>query len=164
VGLAFVARARGRGRLPSKFGLSLTSLIDILVVVVVFLLLEFHASGECCCGRLPRLPAGRNVQDLVDVPLVSVLPSGEIFVDGSHAGDTHGVVESGRVARIDDLFNVLRAKRQLSLQIRPSALSPSTVILALDQNVPAVAVKSVVSTASHAGFVNTSFMVKTLPR
>jgi hypothetical protein len=34
---------------------------------------------------------------------------------------------------------------------------------ALDQDVLAVSVKSVVSTAAHAGFPNTSFMVKALP-
>jgi biopolymer transport protein ExbD len=165
VRLAFVARSADRGRRPSSVALSLTSLIDVLVVVVVFLLLGFRAPDECLCiVWLPWLPAARNVEDLVDAPLVAVYSSGEIFVDGSPAGDTHEILESERVARVDALFNILEAKRQLFRQVRPGALPPSTVVLALDQDVPAVSVKSVVSTAAHAGFPNTSFMVKPLPR
>jgi len=88
----------------------------------------------------------------------------QILVDGSPAGNTRAVEESDRMQRIDELFNMLKAKRELWKQTHPNKDFPGVAMLQIDQNIKAVVVKSVFQTAAFAGFPNVSFMVDKLPQ
>jgi hypothetical protein len=66
--------------------------------------------------------------------------------------------------RIDELFNILKSKRELWKQTHPTKEFPGVVLLQIDQNIKAVIVKSVFQTAAFAGFPNVSFMVNSLPK
>jgi biopolymer transport protein ExbD len=164
VGLEFVAKkVTGGGHRSTNASLSLTSMIDFLVVTVVFLLMTFSASGETPVARGLNLPKAENTLDMVDAPVVAVVGS-QILVDGSAAGNSRSVEESDRLQRIDELFNILKAKRELWKQTHPNKDFPGVVLLEIDQNVKAVVVKSVFQTAAFAGFPNVSFMVNGLPK
>ena len=54
-------------------GLSLTSMIDFLVVTVVFLLMTFSASGETPVAKGLNLPKAENTLDMIDAPIVAVV-------------------------------------------------------------------------------------------
>ena len=156
-------KAAGRHRRATNAGLSLTSMIDFLIVVVVFLLMTFSASGETPLTKGVNLPKAENTLDMIDAPLVGVIGS-QILVDGTAAGTTHAIEESGRLQRIDELFNILKQKRELWKATHPSGKDvPGVVVLQIDQNVPAIVVKSVFQTAAFAGYPNVSFMVAKLP-
>jgi hypothetical protein len=86
------------------------------------------------------------------------------LVDGSPAGNTRAVEEADRLQRIDELFNILKAKRELWKQTHPGKEFPGVVVLQVDQNVRAVVVKSVFQTSAFAGFPNVSFMVNNIPK
>jgi hypothetical protein len=88
----------------------------------------------------------------------------QILVDGAPAGNTRAVEESDRIQRVDELFGILKAKRELWKQTHPNKDFPGVVLLQIDQNVKAVVVKSVFQTAAFAGFPNVSFMVNNLPK
>ena len=88
----------------------------------------------------------------------------QILVDGALAGSTRAVVELGRMQKIDELFNLLKNKRELWKQVQPNKPFPGVCILQVDQNVPALVVKSVFQTAAFAGYPNVSFMVSKLPK
>jgi biopolymer transport protein ExbD len=164
VGLEFVAqKVMGGGHRSTNASLSLTSMIDFLVVTVVFLLMTFSASGETPIARGLTLPKAENTMDMIDAPTVAVVGS-EILVDGSPAGNTRPVEESDRMQRIDELFNILKAKRELWKQTHPNKDFPGVVVLQIDQDIKAVVVKSVFQTAAFAGFPNVSFMVNNLPK
>lgn len=164
VGLEFVAKkVSGGGHRSTNASLSLTSMIDFLVVTVVFLLMTFSASGETPVARGLNLPKAENTLDMVDAPTAAVVGS-QILVDGAPAGNTRAVEESDRMQRLDELFNVLKAKRELWKQTHPNKDFPGVVLLQIDQNVKAVVVKSVFQTAAFAGFPNVSFMVNNLPK
>jgi biopolymer transport protein ExbD len=163
VGLEFVEKKiSGFGHRSVNAGLSLTSMIDFLVVTVVFLLMTFSASGETPVAKGLNLPKAENALDMIDSPMVSVVGS-QILVDGSPSGNTRAVEESDRMQRIDELFNILKAKRELWKQTHPTKDFPGVVLLQIDQNIKAVVVKSVFQTAAFAGFPNVSFMVNKLP-
>jgi biopolymer transport protein ExbD len=163
VGLEFVAKkVAGGGHRSTNASLSLTSMIDFLVVTVVFLLMTFSASGETPVAKGLNLPKAENAVDMIDSPMVSVVGS-QILVDGSPSGNTRAVEESDRMQRIDELFNILKAKRELWKQTHPNKEFPGVVLLQIDQNIKAVVVKSVFQTAAFAGFPNVSFMVNKLP-
>jgi biopolymer transport protein ExbD len=164
VGLEFVQKkVSGGGHRSTNASLSLTSMIDFLVVTVVFLLMTFSASGETPIAKGLNMPKAENTLDMIDAPMVAVVGS-QILVDGAATGNTRPVEESDRMQRIDELFNVLKSKRELWKQTHPNKDFPGVVLLQIDQSVKAVVVKSIFQTAAFAGFPNVSFMVNNLPK
>ncbi len=165
VPLKFVQkRISGGSHRSTNASLSLTSMIDFLVVTVVFLLMTFSASGEPTIPKGVTLPKAENTMDMIDAPLVGVIGS-QILVDGNAAGTTHAIEESGRLQRIDELFNMLKQKRELWKATHPAGKDfPGVVVLQIDQNVPAIVVKSVFQTSAFAGYPNVSFMVDIIPK
>ncbi|MBX3232256.1 MAG: biopolymer transporter ExbD [Labilithrix sp.] len=160
VPLSFVARKLGGGQRPVTTSLSLTSMIDFLVVSVVFLLLTFQAPSECgCIGLDPRLPHASNVMEMIDAPMISVAGT-RILVDGSAAGNTLAVDESKRVQRVDEVFDALVARRETWKQLHPNKPFPGNVVLRIDQDVSSAVVKSLFQTAARAGYPSVSFMVE----
>jgi biopolymer transport protein ExbD len=164
IGLDFVRKkvAGGGGRSVNA-ALSLTSMIDFLLVVVVFLLMTFSASGETPVSKGVNLPKAENTIDMIDAPIVSVNGS-QVLVDGSPAGNTRAIEDAKRLQRVDDLFNILKSKRELWKQTHPGKEFPGVVILQVDQDVQAVVVKSVFQTSAFAGYPNVSFMVNSIPK
>jgi len=144
-------------------GLSLTSMIDFLVVTVVFLLMTFSASGETPVNKNVRLPSAENALDMIDAPIVAITGS-SVLVNGNPAGNTRAIEDSKRLQRIDELFNILKAQRELWKQTRPGKEFPGVVVLQIDQDVSAVVVKSVFQTSAFAGYPNVSFMIDRLPK
>ena len=164
VPLKFVKkRVTGGNHRSVVAGLSLTSMIDFLVVTVVFLLMTFSASGETPLNKNVRLPQAEHTLDMIDAPMVAITGS-SILVDGNAAGNTRAIEDSKRLQRIDELFNILKGKREVWKQLHPGKDFPGVVVLQIDQEVTAVVVKSVFQTAAFAGFPNVSFMVGSLPK
>ncbi len=162
VKLAFVRRkVAGVGHRPVRASLSLTSMIDFLVVTVVFLLMTFSASGETPAAGTQ--PGARNVLDGLDAPIVSLAGS-QILLDGRVAGNTRTIEQTMKLAKVDELATALAAKRAHWRELFPGKAHPGVVILQIDEKVPAVVVKSAFQTAALAGFPNVSFMVNPLPR
>ncbi len=144
----------------------MTSMIDVLVVMTVFLLLTFQASHQCG-GMVDRskIPVADNIMDVIDAPMVHVGASGDVLLDGSLV-TTRAELEAshGRVARLDGLFNSLRQQYELKKQLRPNALPNEHVLLAIDGDVPAYVVKSIVLTASRSGYPSIDFLVHAAPK
>ncbi len=151
-------KVSGHGRRSPNVGLNLVSFIDFLVVTVIFLLMSFSASGSPTIDDAVKLPTAENGLDMIDAPMV-VVNGNQVLVDGVLAGSTRSIEELGRMQRIDELFNLLKAKRELWQQVQPNKVFPGVCILQIDQNVPALVVKSVFQTATFAGYSNVSFMV-----
>jgi len=165
VPLKFVQkRVSGGGGRALSASLNLTSMIDFLVMIVVFLLMTFSASGEIPMDKNVKLPKAENTIDMVDAPMIAVNGS-QVIVDGTAAGSTRAIEEAGRLQRIDELFNILKSKRELwKATSGTNRAFPGVCILQVDQMVPALVVKSVFQTAAFAGYPNVSFMVGQIPK
>src|ERR1700733_3020433 len=162
--LEFVARkVAGAGSRSTNAALSLTSMIDFLVVTVVFLLMTFSASGETPVGQGVNLPKAENTLDMIDAPMVAVAGS-QVLVDGAPAGNTRAIEDSKRMQRVDELFNILKSKRELWKQTHPGREVLGVRLLSGHQDITAVVVKSVFQTSAFAGYPNVSFMVNTIPK
>lgn len=155
-------KVQGHGHRSPNAGLNLVSFIDFLTVVVIFLLMSFSASGEITVDKNVKLPKAENVEDMIEAPMVAV-NGNQILVDGVQAGSTRAIEELGRMQKIDELFNILKNKRELWKQVQPNKPFPGVCVLQVDQNVSALVVKSVFQTAAFAGYPNVSFMVGKLP-
>jgi biopolymer transport protein ExbD len=164
VPLKFVQkRISGGGGHGVNAALNLTSFIDFLIVVVVFLLMTFSASGEMPIDKTVKLPKAENTIDMIDAPMVAVNGS-QILVDGHAAGSTRALEEAGRLQRIDELYNILKSKRELWKATNPGKSFPGVCVLQVDQNVSALVVKSVFQTSAFGGYPNVSFMVGQIPK
>ena len=86
----------------------------------------------------------------------------QVLVDGALAGSTRAIEELGRLQKIDELFNLLGAKRELWKQVQPNKPFSGVCILQVDQDASALVVKSVFQTAAFAGYPNVSFLVREL--
>lgn len=155
-------KVAGHGGKGVNASINLVSMIDFLIVTVIFLLMSFSASGEISVDKNVKLPKAENVDDMVDAPMVAVNGS-QILVDGQLAGSTRAIEELGRLQKIDELFNALKARKENWKQIQPGKPFPGVCVLQVDQEVPALVVKSVFQTAAFAGYPNVSFMVGKLP-
>ncbi len=132
--------------------------IDFLLCIVLFLLASFSATGELPVDKNVKLPKAENVMDMVEAPMVAITGT-QILVDGVPAGNTRAIEEANRLQRVDELFNVLKNKRELWKQLNPGRDFPGVAVLQVDRRVPALVVKSVFQTAAFAGYPNISFMV-----
>ena len=65
-----------------------------------------------------NLPKAENTLDMIDAPMVAITGS-QVLVDGVAAGNTRAIEESKRMQRIDELFNILKTKREIWKQIAP---------------------------------------------
>jgi hypothetical protein len=83
----------------------------------------------------------------------------QILVDGNPAGSTRVIEEANRLQRVEELFNILKNKRELWKQLNPAKEFPGVIILQVDRKVQALVVKSVFQTSAYAGYPNVSFMV-----
>ena len=165
VGLQFVEKKiHGGGNRSINANLSLTSMIDFLTVTVVFLLMSFSASGEVPIAPGLVLPKAANTQDMLDAPVVAVHKS-QILVDGTPSGNTRNVEDADRPQKLDELFIMLKAKKELWLRANPDKKKDfsGVVVLQIDVHVKAVVVKSIFQTAAVAGYPRVNFMVDPLP-
>lgn len=157
--MASIDTGQGHGGKRSvNFELPLIPFIDFLLCIVLFLLSSFSASGELPIDKNVRLPNANNVLDMVEAPMVAITGT-QILVDGVPAGNVNAIVEANRLAKVDELFSVLKNKRELWKQINPGKEFPGVAILQVDRKVPALVVKSVFQTSAFAGYPNISFMV-----
>jgi len=164
VPLKFVQKKiHGGGHRATSASLNLTSMIDFLVVTVVFLLMTFSSSGEIGSPPELRMTKAQNTLDMIDAPIVAVVKS-QILVDGRPTGTTRAVEDTKRMQRIEELYSELKQKRENWKSLYPNKDFPGVVVLQIDQDVPAIVVKSVFQTAAFAGFPNVSFMVNMIPK
>ncbi len=160
IGLRFVQRRAGAARARSSgFELPLVPLVDCLLALVLFLLSSFHASGECCIEHRIDVPRAANALAMLEAPVVAVTTR-QILVDGLPAGRTEEVAQGERVQRIDELFNIMKNKRELWKQINPGQEFPGTALMHVDRSVSAIVVKSVFQSTAFAGFPHIAFIVK----
>lgn len=160
VPLKFVAkRVGGGGGKSLNHEIPLIPFIDFLLCIVLFLLASFSASGELPVDKDVKLPLADNVEDMTMAPMVAITGN-TILVDGTPAGSTRAVKEANRMQKLDELFNLLKSKRELYTQIHPGKAFPGVAVLQVDRNVEALIVKSVFQTAALAGYPSISFMVQ----
>lgn len=158
--LEFVQKkVAGGGGKSVNHEIPLIPFIDFLLCIVLFLLASFSASGELPVDKNVQLPSAENADTMIDAPMVAITGT-QILVDGIPAGSIRAIEDANRMQKIDELFNILKSKRDLWTQIHPTKPFPGVCVLQVDRRVSALIVKSVFQTAAYAGYPNVSFMVK----
>jgi len=160
VPLKFVTnRVTGHGRKAVDSSIALIPFIDFLIVLVVFLLTSFSATGELLAQQPNlRMPDATNVAVLEISPIIAINPQ-VITLDGRRMADTNSLAASPQVERIEQLVQDLETlKRNWSI-LHPSQPFPGTVIVQADRSIDFRVIKKVMFSAAQAGYGNISFAV-----
>lgn len=160
VPLAFVSKkVTGGGRKASNLEIPLIPFIDFLIVLVVFLLISFSASGELLAQK-PNLtmPKASNVVNVEVAPVIAVDPI-VVTLDGRRMADTATLAADPKVERIEQLIQDLETlKRNWSI-LHPQEPFPGQVIMQADVSIDFRVIKKLMFSASQAGYANVSFAV-----
>ncbi len=159
-------RLRSKKKSKEIMDIDITSLLDILVIMLVFLLQSYNSSGIII--NVPKgvmLPTSESETQSSSGVIVQVSPT-SIWVDDVLVFDTE---KDGRMPkdqggrRIIPLFNELVKKKQAIGQLEqsaPQAIAFSGVVnLLVDKTVRYTELKSIMYTAASAGFKQYKFVV-----
>jgi biopolymer transport protein ExbD len=158
--LKFVrARVSGHGRKSVDHQIPLIPFIDFLIVLVIFLLMSFSASGELVAQQPTiTMPDANNTQQIEISPIIAV-DERVITLDGTRVADTQTQGQSAQVDRIEPLIQGLEAEKRKWETIHPSEPFAGQVIVQADRNIDFRVVKKVMFSAASAGYGNVSFAV-----
>ncbi|MFA9411537.1 MAG: ExbD/TolR family protein [Deltaproteobacteria bacterium] len=152
-------RVSGHARKSVDHQIPLIPFIDFLIVLVIFLLMSFSASGELVAQQPTiTMPDAKNTQQIEISPIIAV-DERVITLDGTRVADTQTQGQSAQVDRIEPLIQGLEAEKRKWETIHPSEPFAGQVIVQADRNIDFRVVKKVMFSAASAGYGNVSFAV-----
>src|SRR5439155_20784295 len=154
-------RGGGHGRKTSYAELNLTSMVDMLTILVVFLLQTFSASGELLTVQKNIvLPEAQNFKDLEQAPIIAV-GRDSVTLDGRMVANAEQLnAENTADWKITDLHDQLVTLKNNFKLLHPSEPFAGTVIVQADKNVDFKVVKKVMFSCAVAGYGNVNFAVQ----
>ena len=160
VPLAFVSKkVTGHGAKALNHEIPLIPFIDFLIVLVVFLLISFSASGELLAQKPSiKLPGAQNVTMLEIAPVLSI-DSVVVTLDGRRMADTSTLAADPKVERIEQLVQDLETLKRNWAILHPSKPFDGRVVMQADEKIDYRVIKKVMFSAGQAGYSNISFAV-----
>jgi biopolymer transport protein ExbD len=149
----------GHARKSVDHQIPLIPFIDFLIVLVIFLLMSFSASGELVAQQPTiTMPDAKNTAKIEISPVIAV-DERVITLDGTRVADTQTQGQSAQVDRIEPLIQGLETEKRKWETIHPSEPFAGQVIVQADRNIDFRVVKKVMFSAAAAGYGNVSFAV-----
>src|SRR5437660_3298778 len=148
-----------RGKKYGYASLTLTSLVDVMTIVVIFLLMNFSANGEVLyMSKDIKLPDAYHGAMLERAPVISVSADAVTF-DGKMLLMTADM-EKGDVLNVPELEDALREEKRRYEQIHandPDHPFRGLVNVQADRRIPFKVIKRVMFACNQSGFGNISF-------
>jgi biopolymer transport protein ExbD len=152
-------RVSGHGRKSVDHQIPLIPFIDFLIVLVIFLLMSFSASGELIAQQPTiTMPDAKNTEKIEISPVVAI-DERVITLDGTRVADTQTQGQSAQVDRIEPLIQGLDSEKRKWETIHPSEPFAGQLIVQADRNIDFRVIKKVMFSAAAAGYGNVSFAV-----
>src|ERR1041384_643241 len=149
----------GRGKKGAYANIMLTSLIDVMTILVIFLLMNFSANGEVLyMSKDIKLPDAYHGAQLERAPVISVSGDAVTF-DGRMLLQTADL-EKGDVLNVPELEDALRDEKRRYEQIHandPDHPFKGLVNVQADRHIPFKVIKRVMFACNQSGFGNINF-------
>ncbi len=160
--LKFISKHGAGGRKSSYAELNLTSMVDMLTILVVFLLQTFSASGELLTvSKNITLPEAVNYKDLEQAPIIAVSRD-SVTLNGDPKADSQELSRENtvdwKIPQLHDDLVVLKNNFKL-LHPNPEDWK-GLVIVQADKNIDFKVIKKVMYTCAVAGYNNVNFAVQ----
>ncbi len=156
----------GRGKRESNVELNLTSMIDIFVLMVVFLIQQFSADGDLLfMTEKIRMPEAAFYEQLERAPVIQVSQE-DIMIEGALIAQVSDVAQ-------EELWNIQRLEEQLrdhkkafdALRMAGAGGEfKGDINIQADRQVPFKIIKKVMYSANQAGYFNINFAVNAAAR
>ena len=161
VPLKFV-RKGSHGKKSTYAELTLTSMVDMLMLLVVFLLQTFSASGELTMvSKNIVLPEAINFKDLERASVIGVSKE-SVTLDGQPVANAetlnNNTSTDWKITELND--SLLQLKQNYKL-LHPGEDFKGLVIVQADRGVDFKVIKKVLYTCAVAGYNNVNFAVNT---
>lgn len=139
--------------------LPLTSMIDMFSMLVIFLLLNFSATGEAFfVNKDIKLPKALNARPLESLPIISITKD-TVSLDSNVVGSYS--TEVSLSAHMPKLVAALQNLKQLQSNLVEAGIQPKTQInIQADQSTPIIYVKRVMNILISEGFTGINFAVR----
>lgn len=162
--LRFV-RGNAHGKKSTYAELNITSMVDMLMILTVFLLMTFSASGELLqVQKNIILPKAQNFRELEQAPIIAVSKD-SVTLNGKMEADATVLNQENtadwKIVELHDDLVVLKNNYKL---LHPSDEWKGMVIVQADKGVDFKVIKKVMYSASLAGYMNVNFAVQEKPK
>lgn len=155
------------GHKKSTFAsLQLTPMIDMFIVVLIFLLMNFSGDVILFVSRDVKLPFAEKVDKLDKAPVIAISfpendpAGGVVTLDGSQVSTARELKEDdGSDWKISKLSEQLEVKKHNWKLTHPNDPFPGEVIVQSDQNVDFKIIKKIMYSCGVAGYANVHFAV-----
>jgi len=159
--LKFVSKHGVGGRKSAYAELNLTSMVDMLTILVVFLLQTFSASGELLTvSKNITLPEATNYKDLELAPIIAISRD-SVTLNGDPKADSGELSRENtidwKIPQLHDDLVVLKNNFKL-LHPNPEDWK-GIVIVQADRQIDFKVIKKVMYTCAVAGYMNVNFAV-----
>ena len=159
--LKFVTK-HGAGKKSTYAELNLTSMVDMLTILVVFLLQTFSASGELLTvSKNIQLPEAVNFKDLEQAPIIAISRDA-VTLNGDPKADSAELNRENtvdwKIPGLHDDLVVLKNNFKL-LHPNPEDFK-GLVIVQADKNIDFKIIKKVMYSCAVAGYSNVNFAVQ----
>lgn len=141
--------------------LSLTSLMDMFTIILLFLLVTFTSEGEVITANPKfKLPVS-SAQKKPEQRLIVQITSDEIIIDGNKVMDTKEVLnnEDYTIKPLLDALNSNIKKVEYVAQRSSDFVFKGDVTIQGDQKIPFILLEKVMFTCGEAGYGNISLAV-----
>ncbi|MGE3387295.1 MAG: ExbD/TolR family protein [Bdellovibrionales bacterium] len=154
------ARRENARKRHVDFGLSLTAMIDMFSTLVVFLLLNFSATGEAYfVSKNVIIPAAVNARPLETAPLISITKESVIL--DSHVVGANPVNLTEADLQMPQLVEGLRRLKELQQNLKDAGVPQKPQInIQADENTPVSRIKRVMTILIQEGFSGINFAVR----
>jgi biopolymer transport protein ExbD len=141
--------------------INVTALVDMMTVLVIFLVMNFNASGEMLfVSKDMTTPRAENGLEVTRVPIISLSRAGDLYFEGSilvTGLDSNSEDVDWRIPELEERLNENREKFEAIGGNRAAAMEPgedptSTVNAQVDEEVDFAVLKRVLHTCEITGY------------
>jgi len=155
--------ARKSREYGEKVGFSLTSMMDIMTIILVFMIKQVDAEGQLITAAENLvLPASTSMKVPKEVSLGVVVDHNWVLVDGQQIVETKIVSEQDSLL-VEALDATLKEKREIEKAAKlakgESDEGGGNIIVQLDKNTEYDIMYKVMATCGASGFTNVAFAV-----
>ncbi|MBI4819265.1 MAG: biopolymer transporter ExbD [Deltaproteobacteria bacterium] len=154
------ALEKGGHARKSSSDLLLTPLIDMFVILVVFLIMNFSANGQLVSiSKEIKLPKAKSVSEIERAPIIQISPQ-TVAVEGFRVGDSEEILRDPDL-RVPALTDKLQEMRKVDEMMHPGEPFKGQIIINCDKDVDFKLVRKVMMASAEAGYGAFNYAVLT---
>lgn len=143
-------KGHGKKR-ASNSDLLLTPLIDMFVILVVFLIMNFSANGQLVSiSKDIQLPKAASVAELERAPIIQISAQ-TIAIEGFKVGDSEDILKDPDL-RVPALTDKLTEMRKVDEMMHPGQAFKGAIIVNCDKDIDFKLVRKVMMASAEAGY------------